>query len=265
MVSHVVCKAVTSKIYHRSSHHSLATFASTSNSYNHLNRSPQMDTRLEPYVHAPITQDDTIRLITLQPSKNLEAGLVCNLNDNSLTECDHEICTSFTALSYVWGDVKDRVEILVDDRVLSITASLDSALRHVRDESCVLYIWADGICIDQQRSVSIFSRLVLDYGSVSRLEVDICQSQMMTDDHNSASDKATQVRQMGSIYSKAQHTIIYLGPLTPSIDSFLKLPVSTERKTSPKTHQDYITDQDYIMRAGLALNELTSRRWFSRI
>jgi hypothetical protein len=72
---------------------------------------------------------------------------------------------------------------------LNITASLECALRHLRDASRVLRLWADGICIDQSDPI----------------------------------DRNQQVRMMSSIYSLAHHTIIFLGPGSPESDSLMEL------------------------------------------
>jgi hypothetical protein len=80
-------------------------------------------------------------------------------------------------LSYVWGDPISTRSIVVDGYSLSITANLDSALRHVRDNEHAIRVWADAICINQS---------------------DILE-------------RNKQVQQMGLIYSAVQHNITYLG------------------------------------------------------
>ena len=48
------------------------------------------------------------------------------------------------------GNETDKREISIDGKKLEITASLDCALRHIRDRhSRMIRIWADGICINQ--------------------------------------------------------------------------------------------------------------------
>ncbi|CZT41393.1 uncharacterized protein RSE6_01128 [Rhynchosporium secalis] len=63
---------------------------------------------------------------------------------------------------------------------MEIIASLDLALRHIRDPIRVIRIWADGVCINQQNG----------------------------------SEKSQRVAQMGLIYETAHHTIIFLGLAT---------------------------------------------------
>lgn len=130
------------------------------------------------YEYSAITEPGTIRLIRLQPSPDLEAAIQCSLIHRTLEECQDDIIDHYTALSYVWGDETDRQNIAIDGKSLDITASLDCALRHLRDETRILYAWADGVCINQK----------------------------------DVQDRNFQVSQMGSIYSTAHHTIIFLGP-----------------------------------------------------
>jgi hypothetical protein len=100
------------------------------------------------YEYSKITQPGIIRLILLQPSQDLEDGLHCFLIDTCLEDCYNDIVEHYVALSYVWGDASQKGSISVDGKTLEITASLEVALRHVRDYSRVLRIWADGICIN---------------------------------------------------------------------------------------------------------------------
>jgi hypothetical protein len=60
------------------------------------------------YKYSSLTKDDSIRLIVLQPSEELAAGVQCSLIHTSLTECDDDISDHYIALCYVWGDEDDR-------------------------------------------------------------------------------------------------------------------------------------------------------------
>ncbi|KAI4860667.1 HET-domain-containing protein [Hypoxylon rubiginosum] len=87
----------------------------------------------------------------------------------------------FVALSYVWGDQSIRREIYVNDVPVSVTASLESALRELRNHSRIqqgFYIWVDALCINQE-------------------DLD---------------ERSAQVGRMKDIYHKAWHVVIWLGP-----------------------------------------------------
>lgn len=67
-------------------------------------------------------------------------------------------CPPFTALSYVWGEDTDRVQIWVNGQTFQATKSLASALqyipRHWKSKfpgrnGAELWVWADAVCINQ--------------------------------------------------------------------------------------------------------------------
>jgi hypothetical protein len=140
------------------------------------------------YKYRPLIEPDSFRLILLKPTLSPAAQVECSLLHSTLSICDREIIDHYTALSYVWGDPQQTRQISVDGYQMTITATLEAALRDLRDGSRVLRVWADALCIDQ-----------------SNIE-----------------ERNQQVRQMGRIYSTAHHTVIYLGPLTPQGDMVLQ-------------------------------------------
>lgn len=145
------------------------------------------------YLHTRLAEPDSFRLILLQPSPHLTAPLQLTIVTATLNQYEDDIVDNYVALSYVWENQKDTRKIDVDRKQLEITASLESALHHIRDASRTMEIWADGICIDQ------------------------------TDNE----DKNIQVRQMGSIYGLARSTIIFLGEATRECDFVLDALSST--------------------------------------
>jgi hypothetical protein len=132
------------------------------------------------YQYTRLTEPDSFRLILLQPSPHLTAPLQLAILTATLSQYEDDILDHYVALSYVWGNQKDIRTIDVDSKQLEITASLDSALRHIRDANRPMKIWADGICINQTDIV----------------------------------EKNIQIREMRSIYGLARSTIIFLGEAT---------------------------------------------------
>ncbi|KUJ07878.1 HET-domain-containing protein [Mollisia scopiformis] len=146
-----------------------------------------MDGR-NPYAYQDLDLGDSIRLIELRSSSSLKDTIQCRLVQKSLKRARDDIVTPYTALSYVWGDSGHTSIIIVDDTSLRITTSLEAALRHIRDETRLMYIWADGICINQYDN----------------------------------DERAHQVLLMGEIYASAHHTVIYLGSGDPSAGDILR-------------------------------------------
>jgi hypothetical protein len=151
------------------------------------------------YQYSKITSQGTIRLMQLQPSPDLQAPVHCSIVHETLAKYENSLLEFYIAVSYVWGDSNIKSTISVDGDRLEITSSLEEALRHIRDGERMLHVWADGVCIHQ----------------------------------NDTEDRNLQVSQMGSIYSTAQHTIIFLGPSSPVSEYLLKLmePMTPEEKS----------------------------------
>lgn len=136
-----------------------------------------------------LPEPDSFRIILLQPSSSRDTPLQCTLLHTTLSQCDRDIIDHYTALSYVWGNAAERGCIFIDDVVMDITATLESALRDIRDACRVVRIWADAVCINQ----------------------------------NDNDEKAIQIGLFARIYSTAQHTVIYLGPSTTEGDIVLSI------------------------------------------
>ena len=100
------------------------------------------------FVYKPLASSDAFRILHLQPALDLSAQVEGTLEYKTLREYQHEIISNYTALSYVWGNHSDLRIILLDGHVFNVTASLESALRHVRDERRVIQVWADALCIN---------------------------------------------------------------------------------------------------------------------
>jgi hypothetical protein len=178
------------------------------------------------YRYSKIVEPGVIRLIALRPSPDIEAPIQCSVIHGTLAEYDYDVVDHYVALSYVWGDETDKRKISIEGKKLEITASLDCALRHIRDRySRMLRIWADGICINQ----------------------------------NDVDDRNLQVAQMGSVYSTARHTIIFLGLSSPKCDLVLQ----TLQTARPFDSASSFT-LDNIAFETTVEDDILSRPWFTR-
>ena len=182
------------------------------------------------YQYTDIEQDGSIRLIRLAPSQHLDAELKCSLIHTTIDECYNDIVRNYIALSYVWGNDIKSCTILVDGKRLPITASLDEALRHIRDTHRVIRIWADGICINQ----------------------------------DDIEDRNRQVRQMGSIYSTAHHTVIFLGPSSPECDSLMES-LDTQQRRLTRGEERLALDTRERHKFRTYVEEHVNRAWFTRL
>lgn len=129
------------------------------------------------FIYAPLSQPESTRILLVAPSKTKDSQLLCNLVHINLSDCELGTVCHYTALSYVWGDGAKLETISVNGLPCKVTVNLHSALLDLRDPTWTLWLWVDAVCIDQGNS----------------------------------QERASQVALMGTIYSAATRTIIYLG------------------------------------------------------
>jgi hypothetical protein len=148
------------------------------------------------FKYSPLNEErHEIRLLQIlahhanSPSDEMEALRLTSIDNDSLVSCAIEIVSlddgpRYNTLSYVWGDEKNKVPVLVNGSVMQITVSLEGALRHLGQETEPFTLWADAICINQQDEV----------------------------------EKSSQVKFMKRIYQLAINVYAWLGPSTEDID-----------------------------------------------
>ncbi|KAL4891083.1 HET domain protein [Aspergillus ambiguus] len=177
-----------------------------------------------------------IRLVTIAPEKNENSPVRCTLQTVSLDNPPR-----FEALSYVWGSVGEKVEILVDDISFQVTTNLRNALRCLRHSRKKRIIWIDYICIDQ----------------------------------NNVKEKNTQLPLMGRIYREATSVVSWLGPLTPNMEQAMLMikrresslagmlwDVRQKRPWGQKTRRDMIGS---VLDAIQGFLEIVSASYWGRI
>jgi hypothetical protein len=98
------------------------------------------------FSYQPLVGPDLIRLVLLHPALDVLADVECSIEHASLTQYDQDLINHYTALSYVWGEPTDTRQIIVGGCAFHITATLESALRHLRDTKNVIRVWADALC-----------------------------------------------------------------------------------------------------------------------
>jgi hypothetical protein len=124
-------------------------------------------------LYESLPHQDSIRLLRIEPGQD-DDPLICHLE---LTQLNGDLLP-YEAISYVWGDATNLVEISCNGKKLKITYNLREALHRLRYESQPRYIWADAACINQ----------------------------------NDIAERGHQVSLMRLIYKSAQRVLIHLGP-----------------------------------------------------
>ncbi|KAI4281776.1 MAG: hypothetical protein L6R38_003431 [Xanthoria sp. 2 TBL-2021] len=217
---------------------------------------------MAPYKYAPLNEDTEIRLLTLLPDW-FEAPIHISLEINVLS--DGEV-PEFEALSYVWGDASDLLDIFLetspskrpelretDDidsiewRTLRVTKNLFEALKHLRLEDRPRVLWIDAICVDQQN-----------------LE-----------------ERGHQVLRMPNIYTSAKGVIVWLGPESDDTaiamnaiqDLGSRITVDWDLQTmAPASESDFDPDSEKSYGAvepspqvWRSIHNLLGRAWFERL
>jgi Heterokaryon incompatibility protein (HET) len=136
-----------------------------------LNNTRAMLVNLDSYQHLPLGSN-AIRVLGILPSLSYSAPIRITLQQAILEE------TLYAALSYVWGEPKDKVPIEIDGKFIHVTKNCQAALRALRHSMDTKIVWVDAICINQDNS----------------------------------EEKSDQVALMGDIYRKAERTFAWLGP-----------------------------------------------------
>ncbi|KAJ5065955.1 heterokaryon incompatibility protein-domain-containing protein [Bipolaris maydis] len=120
------------------------------------------------------------RTFALLPGYELDP-ICCTFSTHSLHENP-----AYETISYAWGDARDTEGIFVDKAKLEIPRSLATCLRHLRNASDAMILWADAICIDQKNN----------------------------------QEKAQQVKMMGDIFRRCTSVYIWLGVPRHPLDQF---------------------------------------------
>ena len=123
--------------------------------------------------YEPLPEGDFLRVLKLHPGCD-DDKIECSLETVALQDSKSQ----YEAISYVWGDPNDTVDVTCNGLRVHITISLAEALRNFRDPHSVRTLWADALCINQ-------------------------------DDN---SEKGHQVRRMGDVFANAKRVLVWLGP-----------------------------------------------------
>ena len=95
------------------------------------------------YIYTRLPSDSSFRYIELLPGRG-EEELAFQLRVG-----DWDRPPSYAAISYAWGDPKDRVWVRYDGGAIHIPSNLHAGLLQLRRESEPVFLWADSLCIDQ--------------------------------------------------------------------------------------------------------------------
>lgn len=93
--------------------------------------------------YSPLKHPKSVRLLLLHP------GEFSQLIACTIKEADLESRSTYTALSYVWGDPALTVPALCNGCHVPVTRNLNAALRRMRHRTAIVSCWVDTLCINQ--------------------------------------------------------------------------------------------------------------------
>jgi hypothetical protein len=163
------------------------------------------------FEHVPISPNrHAFRLLRLL--KGDKDPIQCQLLESTLAPSE-DVRVNYTALSYVWGSVSRPCEIKINGRKIIVTKNVYLALRDLRYQEEDRLLWIDALCIDQENK----------------------------------EERGQQVQQMGSIYSKAEQVIIWLGEATYDTDYVMHYMKQLEKESVRHTSRNQkITDKQWV-------------------
>jgi hypothetical protein len=152
--------------------------------------------------YTPLDSEREIRVLRIRSRSFSVHASSAHPDEDVPIHCDlytvkREGKPDYDALSYVWGDDKETLPILVnytDDKDalpvlvnytdVQVTRNLRVALEHLRDDTLDVNLWVDALCINQKRT----------------------------------KEKSAQLKKMRDVYAYARRTRVWLGPTESNSD-----------------------------------------------
>ncbi|KAK2016752.1 HET domain-containing protein [Colletotrichum eremochloae] len=164
------------------------------------------------------------RLMKLNPAISASSPIAIDMFVHKLDDS----IVRYDALSYTWGDGTEKDAITVNGCSVDITTNLLVALKHLRRQDEVIFLWVDSICINQKD----------------------------TDERNA------QVSQMGKIFRKADQVRIWLGVESQASETAIRMLVALDGvRSSEQIVHRVVADED----ATRALTLLLQRPYWTRM
>lgn len=135
------------------------------------------------FTYSPLDRHKSeIRLVRFVQRPSDAPNLELELRHASMND------TTFNALSYVWGDCSETIDITLNGQSFPVGPSLHSALKQLQENGFRSWIWIDSICIQQ-----------------TDLE-----------------EKGWHVQEMRTVYSRAECVYMWLGPGSDATDKTIE-------------------------------------------
>ncbi|KAH7251404.1 heterokaryon incompatibility protein-domain-containing protein [Fusarium tricinctum] len=184
-----------------------------------------------PYMGNILNEDDSFRLISLEPGHSDDPLLIRLLN-TTLHNTE-----SYEAISYVWGDASKSGSVQILDNEedievrIDITHNCQAALKSLRRVDSPRVLWIDSICINQ----------------------------------SSSAEKTHQLNLMAHIYKNASQVLVYLGEGTAVSDTAMKFIRELDEPSDYGNRNTMDETQSDKQDERTAVNHLLESPWFYRV
>lgn len=170
-------------------------------------------------------------------------NLHCELSHHPLKHCSSRGMDKsklpFLALSYTWGNPRDRQTIYANGTRISVGKNLAKCLQALKELECVKIgykIWADAICINQEDST----------------------------------ERSREVKKMAELYKSASNVAIWLGESDAESDETFDFinAITAAAKKGPEVVKQYLStvlDNSHEFSLWKSMTSLLSRPYFGRL
>lgn len=145
--------------------------------------------------------------------------------------CSLEVFTldehpAYEALFYTWDKQPSALPILVNDKIVTVSQGVDTALRNLRRADAARVLWIDALCIDQ--------------GNIY--------------------ERSQQVQLMRFIYNSAARVLVWLGSVNESTNRAMQLirSMNENREPGPFGVLRHMREMIHVV-------QIFERPWFSRV
>jgi hypothetical protein len=164
---------------------------------------------------------------------------------------------AYTALSYTWGDPSPTKSIIINDAVVHVTESVETALRHLQHETDTISLWIDQLCINQDDIAEKNEQVLMMkdiYRGAARVFVWL-GSAADESDHlmDVLADVGTEAHQFGLMELDLSDLQKFSGKLLD------------ERKLAIKDSLDRLVQRIGLTFPAKALHSFTDRPWWLRV
>jgi hypothetical protein len=156
-----------------------------------------------------------------------------HLSKDSLIACKLQVVSMekspiYTALSYTWGDPTQTRAILLNGRPITVRQNLWDFLSELRDR-----LGRRPTTNDSLRA-QIHSQLAQTYSAITRTRPELLWIDALCINQHNLNERSHEVSMMGTVYSRVNEVVVWLGQSTPQIETAMRTLGNPEYRSMPE-------------------------------